>query len=167
MKIFWKIFLFIFSLLNWWLLKIPSRFSFIALVGNFLIIRWFQDGRPLYMLERDLRGVSEFVLFTFWIAFGWPMFWAFICCWSASKMASSGFIKSNSSALDKVIDFRNGQMSNKTAQDSFEILKKTSSLDLMKANDGNPTFAKALNGFNALHSNSTPQKVYKDLTSKD
>jgi hypothetical protein len=167
MKLIWKIFLFFLNLLKWWFFNIPSRFSLLALVGNFLIIYWFQDGRPLYLLQRDLRGISDFAYCAFWICFGFPLFFSFFCCWTEAKMTSSKFRKNSTSALDNAIEFRNGQKGIQTAQEAFKTLKNTASLDQMKANEGNSAFDKSIQGFNALYGNKTPQEVYKGLTKDD
>ena len=52
-------------------------------------------------------------------------------------------------------------------QKAFEIYRETSSLDMMKANEGNPTFERAIQGYNAKYGNKPPQEVYKGLTEND
>jgi hypothetical protein len=76
----------------------------------------------------------------------------------------SGVNNSNTSALDAAIKFRNGQMNVTTPQKAFEILKDTSSLDLMKANEGTEIFEQAVQGFNAKYGAKPPQEVFKGLT---
>lgn len=80
-------------------------------------------------------------------------------------MASSNFRKNSSSALDRAIEYRNGQMGVQTAQEAFKTLKNTASLDMMKTNVGNDSFDKALQGFNAQLGNKTPQEIFNKLSS--
>jgi hypothetical protein len=166
MKKVWNILLFILNLLNWWLLKIPSRFSVLALVGYNLFI-YFAFGRWSIDAVQEALGFGTYKMALFHIFISFPMFWSFICCWSGAKMVSSNFRKNNTSALDNSIEYRNGQVSNQTAQDAFETMKKTAVLDQMKANKGNPTMDKAIQGFNAKYGNESPTKVYDGLTKKD
>jgi hypothetical protein len=161
-----RFFLAIFVVLNWWFSKIPCRYSFFALAGYNLLI-YFVFGRWSIEAVQETLGRDSYRMTLFHIFISLPMFISFICCWSDAKMTSSKFRKNSSSALDNAIEYRNGQVSNRTAQDAFKIMKETAILDQMKANSGNESFDKAVQGFNALHGNSTPQKVYKELTSKD
>lgn len=166
MKKVWKILLFILNLLNWWLLKIPSRFSVLALVGYNLFI-YFAFGRWSIDAVQETLGFGTYKMALFHLFISFPMFWSFICCWSGAKMATSNFRKSNTSALDNAIEYRDGQIGVQTPQEAFETMKKTAVLDQMKANEGNASFDKAIQGFNAELGNKPPQEVYKGLTKKD
>lgn len=95
---------------------------------------------------------------------GGPMFWAFICAWSDAKMNSAGLSGQINTALNNAIAYRNGQMSNKTAQEAFKVYKDTAHLDLMKANQRNPHFDKAMTGFNTDFGNKTPHEAFAAFT---
>ncbi|MES2589741.1 MAG: hypothetical protein V4622_12235 [Bacteroidota bacterium] len=164
MKVILNIFRFILKALNFWIFQISSRVPLLSMMSNFLIIHWFKDGRPIHLLERDLRGISDFVYYAFMVCFALPMFWGFICCWTNAKLTSSKFIKNNTSALDNAIEYRNGQIGVQTPQQAFETMKKTDVLDQIRANKGIDAYDKALTGFNAQYGNQTPQNTFKGLT---
>ena len=70
-------------------------------------------------------------------------------------------------ALERAIQFRNGQMSVATPQRAAEILQKTAHLDLINANKNtNQVFRSAAHGFDAKYGASSPTKVYRDIMDK-
>lgn len=73
----------------------------------------------------------------------------------------------NNNSLDAALRYRNGQVDISTPQKAFDIYKKTASLDLMKANEENPTFQRAIQGYNALYGNKTGPETFNGLTEKD
>ncbi len=161
-----RAFLLIFKCLNWILFVIPSRYSLFVLFGyNFAIYLYFGKWSA-EAVQRELgHGSFAYFLFNLFVAF--PMFWAFICCWSAAKMTSAGFNNKVNTALNNAIAYRNGQIGNKTAKEAFDIYKDTAHLDLMKANQGNASFNKAIQGFNVEFGNKTPQEVFNAFTKKE
>ena len=150
--------------LNFWFFIIPGKIPLLAFIGYFFIIDWSVGDQPIYLFNRQLGGVNSWGHFFFWIGLGFPFLWSFSYIWAATK---NGVNNSNTSALDAAIKFRNGQMNVTTPQKAFEILKDTSSLDLMKANEGNKTFESALQGFNSKYGTKPPPEVFKGLTNKD
>jgi len=160
-----KLFLIILKVLNFLLFVMPSRFSLLVLFGyNFAIYLYF-GAWSIETVQQTLGYDSiAYKLFLLFVEF--PIFWSFICCFADAKMASSHRAGTISSALDSAIAYRNGQMSNKTPQKAFDILRKTSNLDVMKANENNPTFEQAIMGFNAKYGNSSPTKVFNEFTKK-
>lgn len=166
MKLICKIFLFFLNVLNLWLFKIPSRFSVIALLGYNLLI-YFTFGRWSIDAVEQILGRDSYKMALFHIFISFPMFYSFICCWSASKMASSEFRKSNTDAIDRAIEYRNRQVGVQTPQQAFETMKKTAVLDQIKSNIGIDVYDKALTGFNADFGNKTPQEIFNKLSSNN
>lgn len=166
MKKVWNIFLFIFSLLNWWFFKIPSRYSVIALVGYNLLI-YFTFGRWSIDAVQETLGKDSYKMALFHIFISFPMFWSFICCWSNAKLTSSKFRKSNTDAIDRAIEYRNGQIRVQTPQEAFETMKKTAVLDQISTNNGIDAYDKAMQGFNADFGNKTPQEIFNKLSSNN
>ena len=64
-------------------------------------------------------------------------------------------------AIDEAIAHRNRIMSHKSDNEAFDIYKKTAALDVIKANQGSPTFDQAVRGFNAEFGNDSPQGVFQ------
>ena len=153
------------KLLNFWFFVIPGRFSLLALVGyNLGMYLYF--GKWNMDIVRDTLGYNTTSYNLFLLFVGFPMFWSFICCFASAKMTSNSRRGSLNSALDSAIEYRNGQMSVKTPQKAFDILKQTSSLDMMKANEKTPTFEQAIMGFNAKYGNASPTRIFDELTKK-
>lgn len=160
-----KIFLILLKVLNYWFFVIPGRFSLLVLFGyNFAIYLYF--GKWSAEVIQDYYGFGTTSLFLFNLFIVFPMFWAFLSCWTTAKMTSSGFSGQVNTALNNAIAYRNGQMSNKTAQEAFKIYKDTAHFDLMNVNQGNSQFEKAIQGFNAQFGNKTPQEAFNAFTKK-
>ena len=142
--------------INLWLFIIPSRFTILALVFYFFVYNWIVGDQEFYLFKRELGGAGSWQngLFAIFILF--PIFYSWICMFTAVKTGD----KINAT-LDDAINFRNGQMRISTPQNAFKILQKSSSLDVLKANQENKIYADANIGFRALHGNDSPQKIYK------
>lgn len=161
----WRIFLWVLKVLNYWFFVIPGRFSLLVLFGyNFAIYLYF--GKWSVGAIQDYYGFGTTSLFLFNLFIVFPMFWAFLSCWTAAKMTSAGFSGQINTALNNAIAYRNAQLSNKTAKEAFSIYKDTCHLDLIKANQGTPQFDKAMQGFNAEFGNKTPQETLNAFTKK-
>jgi hypothetical protein len=160
-----KIFLILLKVLNYWFLVLPARFT-VLLIAVYMVASYLILGDWGMVGVRNTfdYGTTPYKLYLLFV--GFPMFWAFICAWSDAKMTSAGFSGQINTALNNAIAYRNGQMSNKTAQEAFAIYKDTAHLDLMKANQGNPSFDKAMTGFNAQFGNKTAQEAFNAFTKK-
>lgn len=161
----YRIFLWLLKILNYWFFVIPARFT-VLLIAVFMVVSYLILGDWGLVGVRKTFGydTTPYNLYLFFV--GFPMFWAFICAWSDAKMTSAGFSGQINTALNNAIAYRNGQMSNKTAQGAFKVYKDTAHLDLMKANQCNPHFDKAMSGFRADFGNKTPQEAFNAFTQK-
>lgn len=161
----WRIFLWLLKVLNFWFFVIPSRFT-LLLIAVYMVVSYLILGDWGMVGVRNTfdYGTAPYYLYLLFV--GFPMFWAFICAWSDAKMTSAGFSGQVNTALNNAIAYRNGQMSNKKAQEAFKIFKDTAHLDLMKANQGNSHFDKAMSGFRADFGNKTPQEAFDAFTKK-
>lgn len=151
-----KILLYLAKALNYWFLVIPIRFSFIAFIGYNTLIYFIAGSFDVRLAE---KVVNEFGINSVWLVFGLglPYFISFFSMFAVTRKSSE-----NTSSLDKAIEYRNGQMSVKTDKEAFEIYKKTTLLDVMKANKDEYAYKQAIKGFNATSGNDTPQKVLRD-----
>lgn len=150
MHYIWSLLKLFLKILKIWFFILPSRFPILNMVGLFLLMKWVTNDQPHYLFLRELGGAKSWGNFFYMLFFQFPFFWSFFCLWGDVKMISR---RRNNNSLDAVIAYRNGQMSNKTAQEAFGIYKDTAHLDLMKANESNPNFEKIIQGFNIEFNN--------------
>ena len=164
MRNLWSLLKLFLKILNIWFFILPSRFPILYMVGLFFLMKWVTKDQPHYLFVRELGGVKTWGYFLFMLFFEFPFFWSFFCLWGDVKMLSR---RSNNNSLDAAIQYRNGQVDISTPQKAFDIYSKTASIDMMKANEGNPTFERAIQGYNALYGNKTGPETYNALTEKD
>ena len=157
MKAIKNILLVIAKVLMYWFYIIPFNLTIIAFLGyNLAIYLIFGAIDPKVIQEVcEANGVSMFV--GFWIPFAIPYIISFF------RMFGDSTNQANTDSLDKVLEHRDQMMAHKDDKEAYNIYNKTAHLDVMKAgaNSGDPTFAKAVTGFNATVGNSNPVKVYK------
>ena len=146
-----------------WYWMLPIRLGLLALVAYFGMI-YFIFGSLQMTQIRDILEASDMNTFTgLFIPFGVPML---LALGSTFGVTYAGHAPSPS-ALDRAIQFRNGQMSVSTPQQAADILQKTAHLDLISANkDTNSVFRSAAHGFDAKYGASSPTKVYNDIMNK-
>lgn len=160
MKLFSGAILILIRLLNIWFFIIPGRLTVIAFVTYYLILSWIIGDQPIYLFNRSLKEKGEWSYLLFWIFFGWPLFWSFVCMF-ASSSTTAGTIEN--STLKSVLKFRDGQMSVSTPKKAFRIFQKTALLDVIDDNVEKEQLKRAGQGFNALYGNVAPQEIYKGL----
>lgn len=164
MRNLWSLLNLFLKILNIWFFILSSRFPILNMAVLFFLMKWITKDQPHYLFVRELGGVKTWGYFLFMLFFEFPFFWSFFCLWGDVKMLSRN---TNQPNLDSAIKFRDGQMNITTPQKAFEIYRETSSLDMMKAKEGNPTFERAIQGYKAVYGNKPPNEVYKDLTEND
>lgn len=146
------------KILNWWFLKIPIRFSILALLGYCGLFFLLFGTMNLPKVENILESIH--LPKKSWMIIGGPMFISFVALFVGGKGSK------NVSSLDKVVQFRNGQMGISSDKKASEILQKTSELDAMQNNKDSEVYNKAKRGFEARFGTSSPATAFKELMDK-
>jgi hypothetical protein len=146
------------KVINYWLLVIPTKFSFFAFAGYNILIYLYFGEIDMNVVRDTLGGRGSFMYFIFILFIGIPYLLSFFSMLSMHMSTPGAAVNS---ALDRAIAYRNGQMSIKTPNEAYKIYKQTSHLDLMKSNSNSELGAKVARGFTAEMRNASPQDIYK------
>jgi len=111
-------------------------------------------------LKYGSDAISPFGQFMAFLFFGLPSLIGFF---SFTSVTDSNTGNNFNRHLDDVIAHRNNMMNYSTPKEAYQIMKKTSHLDVMKSS---PEFNNALKGFNATSGRESPSRVYKELMKK-
>lgn len=162
MNTFIKIIAYILKFLNFWVFVFPMKYEIIA-TFIYIGIMYLLFGTA-YMgdlsSETGPYAISYFGQVMVFIFFGLPSLIGFFSWLSGGSSSSEN---SASNHLDNVIAHRDMMMRHSSPKDSYEIMKKTAHLDVMKSN---PKFNDAINGFNATTGITSPSKTYRELMKK-
>ena len=158
MKNLLKIILISLKVINYWLLVIPAKFSFFAFVGYCLFVYFYFDTVHISEIREVLGGSESLGYNLFMIFIGLPFTISFFSMFSQGMSAPGSAVNT---ALDSVIEYRNGQMNITTPNKAYEIYKKTAHLDVIKANANSELGRKVSEGFTAEMRNASPQEIYK------
>lgn len=147
-------FLYAVKMLYYWTIILPFRYSIISLMFYPGLMYLFFGTTSMndiqYRIFKD-DLLAQYFVFAF---FGLPFL---VAGFSIIGRYVGG------SSLDGVIHYRNQKMKYATPEKAYEIMKKTSHLDVIKSN---PYFNNALVGFKNTNRNAGPTRVYEGLVNK-
>jgi hypothetical protein len=152
----------ILSLLYMWYWMIPIRLGALAFIVYFVLMYVIYGS----LQPTEIKGFLEsngLNMFTgFFLPFGIPTFLSLGAMFGMAGPANAP----SPTALEKAIQYRNGQMSVSSDKKAAEIFEKTAHLDVMQANINVPIMSSAVRGFDAKYGASSPTKVYNDIMNK-
>lgn len=156
-----KILLYLAKALNYWFIVIPINLNILATLSYIGILYLMFGTANMQEIQRIFDGggiLYNLVGFVFVI----PSLLSFFSFLSPEFEIGNRF----NGALNSAIAHRNNMMYNTDPKSAYNIMKKTSHLDMMASNSDNSAFNNAKMGFNAEVGNDSPSSIYNNLMNK-
>lgn len=153
-----KLFLYLLKFLNFWILIVPERFKLLATFINFGIMHLMFGSSNLMYIKFHILADNDVAMFAVGILLGIPAFLGF--AFFMAPIAPGSNINEN---INSLISHRNNMMHQASPAKAYEIMKKTSHLDVITSS---PEFKNAVLGFNATVGKDGPSKAYNDMVNK-